>query len=164
MASKRAKKKSKQKAELSVDTPKGIPNAIRFGNLRWSEGATERRSDRAHEFSTSGAERYTLNPCMLRAQTRSLFGGHQAHAADLSAPQQAATCPDFSGKRHLNRPAKPAYQHPLRGLNLQPSTCTSSFSQTTPFFVCFPLSDFFSGRGILVSCFLEAVLVRLSGQ
>ncbi len=57
---------------------------------------------------------------MLRSQTRSLFGGHQAHAADLSAPQQAATCPGFSGKQHLNRPAKPASQPAAkRRLNLQ---------------------------------------------
>ncbi len=60
---------------------------------------------------------------MLRTQTRSLFGGHQAHAADLSAPQQAV-------KRHLNRPAKPASQQAAkRRLNLQPSTCTTGFPQ-----------------------------------
>ncbi len=55
-------------------------------------------------------QRYTLNPCMLRTRTRSLFGGH------LNRPRPV---PVFSGKRHLNRPAKPGYQHPLRGLNLQ---------------------------------------------
>ncbi len=49
------------------------------------------RFDRSHH---ENPQRYTLNPCMLRTQTRSLFGGHL---------NKAATCPDFSGKRHLNR-------------------------------------------------------------
>ncbi len=112
--------------DLDAVVSVNIPNAIRFGNLRWSEGATERGSDRAHESGTSGAnpQRYTLNPCYCVCQTRSLFG------AISTRPRPV---PGFSGKRHLNRPAKPAHQHPPSGLNLQPLNLHHQFSRTTSF-------------------------------
>ncbi len=62
-----------------------------------------------------------LNPCMLRCQPRSLFGGHL---------NKAATCPDFSGKRHLNRRTPWSLCRPVgisttsaASLNLQTLVC-----------------------------------------
>ncbi len=105
---------------------------------------------------TLNATRSTLVYCVC--QTRSLVGGHQAHAVRLNRPRPV---PGFSGKRHLNRPAKPGtcsdlseYQHPLRGLNLQTLVCCAPKPETslevirrTPCGLCRPVGAS-TGRGL----------------